>query len=162
MDITLTPIGSVHSSRSEVTDDGWDAETACITLDGDRFTPDALRELDSFSHVEVVYFFDRVSTEKIEYGARRPRGNMDWPSVGIFAQRGKNRPNRLGVSVCRLLRVHDLTIEVEGLDAVDGTPVVDVKPYMTEFGPRGRLRQPPWATELMRGYWSPPDTPSGG
>jgi tRNA-Thr(GGU) m(6)t(6)A37 methyltransferase TsaA len=155
MQITLNPIGQVRSSRAEVRDDLWDAETTSIVVDGDSFTPEALRELDSFSHIEVVYFFDQVAPEKIERGARHPRGNEEWPLVGIFAQRGKNRPNRLGVTVCRILRVHGLTIEVEGLDAVAGTPVIDVKPYMKEFGPRGDVRQPVWATELMREYWTP-------
>jgi tRNA-Thr(GGU) m(6)t(6)A37 methyltransferase TsaA len=142
MQITLNPIGQVRSSRAEVRDDLWDAETTSIVVDGDSFTPEALRELDSFSHIEVVYFFDQVAPEKIERGARHPRGNEEWPLVGIFAQRGKNRPNRLGVTVCRILRVHGLTIEVEGLDAVAGTPVIDIKPYMKEFGPRGDVHQP--------------------
>lgn len=95
----------------------------------------------------------RVPVEKIETGARRPRGNPDWPLVGIFAQRGKNRPNRLGVSRCRVVKVDGLDVHVEGLDAVDGTPVLDLKPYMAEFGPRGELGQPEWATALMRDYY---------
>ncbi|MFD0476032.1 TrmO family methyltransferase [Nonomuraea thailandensis] len=80
-------------------------------------------------------------------------GNPDWPEVGIFAQRGKNRPNRLGVSRCRLLAVEGLDLRVRGLDAIDGTPVLDVKPYMAEFGPQGETVQPAWATELMRAYY---------
>ena len=78
---------------------------------------------------------------------------MDWPKIGIFAQRGKNRPNRIGVSVCRLVKVEGLKITVEELDAIDGTPVLDVKPYIREFGPRGEVRQPGWATELMTEYY---------
>jgi tRNA (adenine37-N6)-methyltransferase len=85
--------------------------------------------------------------------ARRPRGRADWPEVGIFAQRGKNRPNRIGVTVCRLLSVRDLTIEVEGLDAIDGTPVLDIKPYVSGFAPKGAVREPAWARELMETYW---------
>ena len=75
MSIELEPIGSVRSSRQEVRDDGWDDETATITLDADVYGGDALAGLDSFSHVEVLYFFDRVQPEKIEVGARHPRGN---------------------------------------------------------------------------------------
>jgi tRNA (adenine37-N6)-methyltransferase len=89
----------------------------------------------------------------VNLGARYPRGRKDWPRVGIFAQRAKNRPNRIGVTVCRLVSVSDLSIFVEGLDAVEGTPVLDIKPYMREFGPRGEVRQPAWSTELMSGYW---------
>ena len=77
----------------------------------------------------------------------------NWPEVGIFAQRAKDRPNRLGVTVCRILEVKDSTVRVAGLDAIDGTPVVDIKPWMVEFGPRGDISQPSWSTELMQGYW---------
>lgn len=147
------PVGVVVGGRAEVVDDDWGPEAAVIRLDGRRFGPEALYGLADFSHVEVVFHFDRVPAEKIETGARRPRGNPDWPLVGIFAQRGKNRPNRLGVSRCRVLKVVGLEIHVEGLDAVDGTPVLDIKPYMAEFGPRGELRQPEWATTLMRDYY---------
>lgn len=150
----MHPIGYVQSTRDEVRDDGWDAETATIHLDPDVFTEDALAGLTSFSHVEVIYFFDRVPEEKIERGARRPRGNPDWPLTGIFAQRGKNRPNRIGAVIARVVGVEGLGLRVAGLDAVDGTPVLDIKPYMIEFGPRGPIVQPEWASELMRGYWS--------
>jgi tRNA (adenine37-N6)-methyltransferase len=86
-------------------------------------------------------------------GARHPRGNTNWPVVGIFAQRGKNRPNRLGATMVRVLAVEGRTIRVAGLDAIDGTPVVDIKPVIGEFLPRGEIRQPRWATELMKTYW---------
>jgi tRNA-Thr(GGU) m(6)t(6)A37 methyltransferase TsaA len=158
MEITLQPIGYVRSTRSEVRDDDWDKETVSIVLDADTFTPDALLELDTFSHVEVIYFFDQVPDDKVERGGRHPRGNAQWPLVGIFAQRGKNRPNRLGLTVCRIRSVNGLILEVEGLDAVDGTPVVDLKPWMSEFAPRGEVYEPAWASELMNGYWAPPSS----
>ncbi|GAA3907132.1 SAM-dependent methyltransferase [Streptomyces gulbargensis] len=150
--VVTTPVGRVVGGRADVLDDAWGGVAAVIRLD-DRFGPDALAGLDAFSHVEVVYHFDRVPVEKVETGARHPRGNADWPLVGIFAQRGKNRPNRLGVSRCRLLRVDGRELHVEGLDAVDGTPVLDIKPYMSEFGPRGPVTQPEWATEIMSRYY---------
>jgi tRNA-Thr(GGU) m(6)t(6)A37 methyltransferase TsaA len=149
----VVPIGVVRGGRDEVRDDDWDAETATIELDAAQFGAEAAAGLDAFSHVEVVYLFDRVDPAGVERGARHPRGNSAWPRVGIFAQRAKDRPNRLGVSRCRLLAVTGLELRVAGLDAVDGTPVLDIKPYMTEFGPRGELRQPAWASELMAGYW---------
>ncbi|MGW4685028.1 SAM-dependent methyltransferase [Streptomyces sp. NPDC004244] len=153
MVVESEPVGVVVGGRAKVADDDWGRERAVIRLHADRFGPEALYGLDSFSHVEVVYHFDRVPPEKVETGARRPRGNHDWPLVGVFAQRGKNRPNRLGVSRCRLVRVDGLDVHVEGLDAVDGTPVLDLKPYMAEFGPRGGVTQPEWATALMRDYY---------
>ena len=94
-----------------------------------------------------------VPADKIETGARHPRNNLDWPAVGIFAQRGKNRPNRIGTTICRVLRVEGTRLHLEGLDAVDGTPVLDLKPWVRDFGPRGEVVQPAWMVELMSGYW---------
>jgi tRNA-Thr(GGU) m(6)t(6)A37 methyltransferase TsaA len=153
MPIELEPIGRVHGGRSEAVDDDWGKSRAVIALDPLRFTADALAGLADFSHVEVIFQFDRVPENKIEYGARHPRGRADWPLVGIFAQRGKNRPNRLGLCTARVVSVDGLSLEVEGLDAIDGTPVLDLKPAMREFLPRETLRQPDWAGELMKDYW---------
>jgi tRNA-Thr(GGU) m(6)t(6)A37 methyltransferase TsaA len=149
----LAPIGRVSSARSEAIDDGWDAVESKVILDADCFGPDATLGLETFSHVEVVYHFDQVRDDEVQTGARHPRGRTDWPKIGILAQRGKGRPNRIGVTICRLLKVDGLTLHVEGLDAIDGTPVIDIKPVMKGFLPRGELREPAWAAELMKGYW---------
>ena len=151
--ITCTPIGHVRGGRIEPIDDDWDAVEATIELDGERFGPDVLAGLDAFSHIDVVFVFDRVDEAAVHLGARHPRNNPDWPAVGIFAQRAKVRPNRIGVTTCPLLGVDGLTLRVRGLDAIDGTPVLDIKPYLREFAPRGATTQPAWATELMAGYW---------
>ena len=153
MPIELIPVGVVRSPRVEAVDDYWGKVVSVIELDGAQYSAEALAGLDSFSHLEIVFFFHQVAVEKIEKAARHPRNRMDWPKIGIFAQRGKNRPNRIGVSVCRLVKVEGLKITVEELDAIDGTPVLDVKPYIREFGPRGEVRQPGWATELMTEYY---------
>ncbi|NUW41142.1 SAM-dependent methyltransferase [Nonomuraea rhodomycinica] len=153
MTIDLHPLGTVVGGRAEPYDDDWNAEEAVIRLDGERFGPESLAGLETFSHLEVIFQFHLVDPDEVQTAARRPRGNPDWPLVGIFAQRGKNRPNRLGVSRCRLLGVDGLDVRVRGLDAVDGTPVLDIKPYMVEFGPRGEVVQPAWATALMRAYY---------
>lgn len=151
--ISLTPIGVVRSSRQQPVDDGWDAEACAIDLDP-SLPEEALLGLDAFSHVEIIYVFHAVDDQSIERGARHPRGNTEWPRVGIFAQRGKNRPNRLGATVCRVRGIEGRRLLLAGLDAIDGTPVVDIKPWMREFAPRGDVRQPPWVDALMAGYWS--------
>jgi tRNA-Thr(GGU) m(6)t(6)A37 methyltransferase TsaA len=151
--VSWVPIGIVRSTRTIVEDDGWDAIVSSIELDAGRFSSDALEGLDSFSHVEVLFWMDRVEAERIETGARHPRNNTAWPKVGIFAQRGKNRPNQIGTTICRIDRVDRLVLHVTGLDAIDGTPVLDLKPWVREFGPRGEVRQPAWMDELMKGYW---------
>ena len=96
----------------------------------DEFDESALWGLDTFSHIDVVYVFHRVDADNVEVGARRPRGNPDWPQVGIFGQRAKDRPNRLGITTCTLLSVKGREITVRGLDALDETPVIDIKPYI--------------------------------
>lgn len=151
--ISLTPIGYVRSSRIDAIDDNWDSVESRIELDPARFQAEACDGLSSFSHIEVVYHFHCVDDSEIIQGARHPRGRQDWPKVGIFAQRGKGRPNRLGVTVAKLIQVDGLSITVEGLDAIDGTPVVDIKPCMRSFLPRGEVREPAWAAELMKEYW---------
>lgn len=150
--LRFEPVAVVVGGRTEPVDDDWEAVEAIVRFD-ERFEPEVLEGLDEFSHVELVYVFDRVDPADVDTGARHPRGNPDWPRVGIFAQRAKDRPNRIGVSVCRLLGVEGLDVHVAGLDAVDGTPVLDLKPVMEEFAPRGEVRQPDWARELMAGYW---------
>ncbi len=118
-----------------------------------RFIAAAYDGLAAFSHVEVLYLFHEVELSKIVTGSRHPRNVKTWPSVGIFAQRGKNRPNRIGSTVCRVLLVEGTTLFVAELDAIDGTSVLDNKPVMAEFLPRQDIRQPDWSHELMRDYW---------
>ncbi|HEY4943626.1 MAG TPA: SAM-dependent methyltransferase [Rhizomicrobium sp.] len=151
--IVLKPIGFVRGGRAEPIDDAWDGVEAAIELDAGQFKPDATASLGDFSHIEVVFHFNLVPGDEINSGARHPRGRSDWPLVGIFAQRGKGRPNRIGVTVCALVAVDGLKLAVRGLDAIAGTPVLDIKPVMTGFLPRGRVREPDWARELMAGYW---------
>ena len=157
----VSPIGHVRSPRDEPIDDGWDAIPARIDLDPEQFTPEALASLDQFSHAEIIFLFDRVASDKIERGSRHPRGNTAWPKAGIFAQRGKNRPNRIGLTACEILRVDGLSVYLKGLDAIDGTPVLDIKPVMSGFLPKGDVREPEWSRQIMSAYWSPPVPESG-
>lgn len=153
MNIVLRPIGIVRSPIRQVADDCWGGIISTIELDESRFSVDCTLGLSEYSHVEVVFYLSQIPEEKIVSGARHPRGRSDWPKVGIFAQRAKDRPNRIGVTVCRLEAVDGLKIRVRELDAMDGTPVLDVKPFYKGFAPRGEVREPEWATELMGGYF---------
>lgn len=152
IEITMHPIGFVRASRSEAEDDFWGGSTAAIEL-VEGADPECLSGIESFSHAEIIFVFDRVSPERIVVGARHPRNRPDWPRVGIFAQRGKNRPNRIGTTIVRVLRVEGTRLFVAELDAIDATPVLDIKPVMREFLPRDTVTQPAWATELMQNYW---------
>ena len=151
--IELSPLGHIEGGRTDLEDDAWGGVETTIRLDSKRFDKGALDGLEAFSHLEVVFILDRVDPETVERGSRHPRGRTDWPSVGILAQRAKRRPNRLAISRCRLLDVDGWRLRVADLDAVDGTPILDIKPYMREFGPRGPVEQPEWSHQLMEGYY---------
>jgi tRNA (adenine37-N6)-methyltransferase len=149
---TVTPIGWVASPRAELIDDDWGALEATISL-APPWEADALAGLEQFSHLEIIFLFHRVAPDRPVDQSRHPRGRTSWPKVGIFAQRAKDRPNRLGLCTCELVKVSGTQLTVRGLDAVDGTPVLDIKPYMAEFAPRHVVRQPDWSHELMTGYF---------
>jgi len=154
LNIILSPIAWVRSSETAQREDYWGGIVSDIVLDAGRFTPEALTGLSDFSHVEVLFHLHGVQATSVVTGQRHPRGNQDWPEVGIFAQRAKARPNRIAASVCRILSIRDLTISVQGLDAFDGSPVLDIKPVMKEFLPeRAAVRQPSWASTLMSHYF---------
>jgi tRNA-Thr(GGU) m(6)t(6)A37 methyltransferase TsaA len=148
----MSAIGVVKNIRREAEDDHWGSVVSVIELDA-AFGEEAFFQIESFSHAEVFFAFHLVPVEKIESGARHPRNNTAWPKVGIFAQRGKNRPNRLGATICKVIKREGRQLFVQGLDAIDGTPVLDIKPVMKEFLPRVKVTQPDWATELMKNYW---------
>ena len=151
-EFVVRAVGVVSSPRTEVVDDHWGGVVATVAL-LPPFGPDSISGLLTFSHLDVVYLFDRVDPTQVCTGRRRPRGNPAWPEVGIFAQRAKDRPNRLGVSTCELLSADGTTVTVRGLDAVDGTPVLDIKPHLAELDPRREVVQPTWSRDLMTRYW---------
>lgn len=153
----LEAVGYLKSERDHHKDDHWGGAICTLTLT-DAFDEQALASIESFSHLEIIFLMDQVDERQVERGARHPRNRQDWPLVGIFAQRGRKRPNRLGLSVCRLLKVEGKTLTLADLDALDGTPVLDIKPYMEEFAPRHPVRQPQWSRELMDRYYLEPDS----
>ena len=111
----MTPIGVVHNERTEPVDDDWDRVNSSIELDLSQLGEDAIKGLHRFSHVEVVFVFDRVDPDDVELSARHPRGNTAWPTVGILAQHAEARPNRIGTTVCELMAVRPGgVIEVRG------------------------------------------------
>ena len=145
-------IGTVRSSRVEVLDDTWDRESCYIELDDD-VPSESLVGLDTFSHVEVVCIADRAIDVPPAPWVRHPRGNTNWPAVGIFANRNKDRPNRILLSIARVIEVQPRCVVLSGLDAIDGTPVLDIKPVFAWSGPRGETRFAPWSDELGENYF---------
>jgi len=111
--------------------------------------------LRGFSHIEVIFHFDRVPEMDTHVGARHPPRPRRLAAGGhLRSSRAKARPNPIGITICRLLSVEGLKLKVRGLDAIDGTPVLDIKPVMKGFLPRGEVTEPVWAQELMKDYWA--------
>lgn len=152
MKIELKPIGYVKNSRKVIDDDFWGKVTSEIILN-ELFTEDSLKGITDYSHAEIIFYFDKADKEEINYGKRHPRGNTNWPEVGIFAQRRKDRPNHLGHTIVKIIGTDENVLKVQGLDAIDNTPVLDIKPVLKEFLPREDVTQPGWASELMKDYW---------
>lgn len=152
MPYEVNPIAFVHNERNTVSDDFWGGVVSEIRL-VQALPAATLEGLDSFSHAEILFLFDKAADEDIVTTAAHPRGNPDWPKVGIFAQRKKDRPNHLGITICEIVKREEKSLFVKGLDAIDGTPILDIKPVIREFLPRTEVRQPGWCTELMKDYW---------
>ncbi|HEY2671335.1 MAG TPA: SAM-dependent methyltransferase [Rugosimonospora sp.] len=152
MTFTVTPVGLVHNGRTDPQDtDNWGTVASTIVVD-ERFGDDCLIGVKDFSHVEVVFVFDRLAEREDYRPLRRPRGRADLPEVGVFADRGPRRPNRIGCTICQVVSAEGRLLRVRGLDAVDGTPVLDIKPVMRHFVP-DRIEQPGWVDDLMREYF---------
>ncbi len=156
-DVEALPIpvlGTVVGGRHEPVDDAWGTVEATIEL-ADGVSGDMLDGLSEFSHLEVIFVFHRVDPSAGLPVRRRPRGRDDLPEVGALAQRHAKRRGRLGLSRCEIVGVGDRSITVRGLDAIDGTPVLDLKPWFDAFGPRGPVREPEWVSSIVASYYEP-------
>jgi tRNA (adenine37-N6)-methyltransferase len=151
--VNVEPIATVHCARREAQEDGWGAVQSTIVLDVNSIGLETLVGLDGFSHLEVIYVFHRVPPDTVTSLLRHPRGEPNWPRTGVFAQRSPGRPNRIGASICRLDHIRGGVLTVTGLDALDGSPVLDIKPWVVEFGPQGEVSQPAWTHEMLAHYW---------
>ncbi|MFD4491844.1 tRNA (N6-threonylcarbamoyladenosine(37)-N6)-methyltransferase TrmO [Lysinibacillus fusiformis] len=152
MQYMIQPVATVSNSRKTIKDDLWGEIISTIEL-SENLHEESLKGIEDFSHIEIIFYFDQVSDDQIQYEARHPRNNQNYPKVGIFAQRGKNRPNKIGITMVELVEVKQRTLIVKGLDDIDGTPIIDMKPVMKEFLPKGVIKQPAWSTDLMKAYW---------
>lgn len=153
MDIILKPVAYVRNERTEREDDNWGEIKSEITLIPE-IPAEAFTGLNEFSHLEITFYFDKISESDIKTYSRIPRGLKGLPEVGIFTQRASKRPNKLGITICELINIKDKTIFVKGLDALDKTPVLDIKPVLKEFLPdKSDVKQPGWVHEIMKNYW---------
>ena len=152
MEMTIAPIGYVRNGRESLEDDYWGGMISRIVLD-DEIPEDSLGGIESYSHLEIIFYFHKANKSEIIVGKEHPRENIKWPKVGIFAQRKKSRPNLIGTSIVKLVKREGRRIHVRDLDAINGTPVIDIKPVFKEFLPKEEVSQPEWSKELMKDYW---------
>jgi tRNA-Thr(GGU) m(6)t(6)A37 methyltransferase TsaA len=141
--ITLEPIGSVAGAGDDVGRVDWAGVRSEIRLR--EGLGEALLGLADYSHVIVIGWLDRIPDELRARRRAYPAGDERYPLQGALALRGGARPNPLSVTVCRLLAVDGDTLRVEGLDLVDGTPVLDVKPYIAHYDAVPKATLPKWA-----------------
>jgi tRNA-Thr(GGU) m(6)t(6)A37 methyltransferase TsaA len=151
MEITLKEIATVKNTRLEPIDDNWGGIVSEIELSADIPT-EAFDNIEDFSHLEIIYYFDRVEKEAIVFSGR-PRGNPSYPNVGIFGQRKKDRANQIGLCTVELIEHTARTIKVKYLDAINGTPILDIKPVFKEFAVKTEIKQAAWVSDLMKDYW---------
>jgi tRNA-Thr(GGU) m(6)t(6)A37 methyltransferase TsaA len=144
-------IGVVYNAVKEPIDEGWGKVESEIVLD-ETFA-DGLDGIESFSHLLILYWMHRAAEAEPVRMRRRPQGRPDMPEVGIFAQRARHRPNPIGVTAVDLVRRDKNRLVVRGLDAINGTPVVDVKPYVPAYDAVQAPRVPAWIDQLMERYF---------
>lgn len=149
---TVGSIGTVKCPVTEMSQGGWATIESEIHLDPQL--AGGLQGLAGFSHILVVFFLDRAQGfDPAKQLLRKPRGREDMQAVGVFAQRTKYRPNPIGITAVELRGIEGSIVKVRGLDALDGTPVLDIKPYMPPFDRMENVKTPPWMELFMDGYF---------
>jgi len=149
--ISITPIGQVSNGVLEQTDENWGEVVSRLNI---HFPYAAgLRGLSEFSHAIVLTYLHKASFDLHRDIVRRPRGLRSMPEIGIFAQRAKDRPNPIGMTAVRILDVGDDFLQVKGLDAIDGTPIIDIKPFYPHYDTVGHPIVPEWVEKLMQNYF---------
>ncbi len=146
--IEMRTIAHVQASRNDPGDEDWGGVESVLELESEW--RGALDGIDNFSHALVVFWMHEAPAPSGV--SRRPRGRDDMPRRGLLAQRSRHRPNPIGVTAVEVVEASDHRLVVRGLDAIDGTPVLDIKPYVPDFDAR-QAHVPEWMEQLMAGYF---------
>jgi tRNA-Thr(GGU) m(6)t(6)A37 methyltransferase TsaA len=149
--MNIKPIGKVYSKAMHGRDENWSKVISRIEIAPEYAS--GLCGLENFSHIVVIFWMHKAEFDSTKHLVRRPRDRDDMPLLGIFAQRAKHRPNPIGITTVRLLSVVGGNLRVQGLDAIDGTPILDIKPYVPAFDAAGNAITPVWINQLMADYF---------
>jgi tRNA-Thr(GGU) m(6)t(6)A37 methyltransferase TsaA len=139
----LTPIGIIRSPFKEPTSKRLNLSEIFSEIVIDENLTEALDGLEGFSHIIVIYWMHRVNPERKRLKAH-PMGREDVPEQGLFAVRTSRRPNPIGKTTVRLLSRERNILKVQGLDALDGSPVIDIKPYIPGYDSANGATVPDW------------------
>jgi tRNA (adenine37-N6)-methyltransferase len=142
MDITLKPIGVVRNAVKYPEKQDWRIVESEILVTTDL--TEALDRIDEYSHIVVLYWMHKVEPSQRLLQKVHPKGRHDLPMVGVFASRSPARPNPIGMATVKLLSRQDNVLRVIGLDAADGTPVLDIKPYIPDHNAEKSAQIPNW------------------
>ena len=143
-DMTLKAIGIVRNEIKQPLTEGWERVVSDIVVDNSL--SEALDNLEEFSHIIVLYWLHRAPATSRVPTKIHPKGKLELPLVGLFATRSPNRPNPVGKATVRLLQRQGNILKVEGLDAIDGTPIIDIKPYIPGYDSATNAKVPSWIT----------------
>lgn len=146
MKINIVPIGMVKNSVTEPPENDWETVVSEIVIDKEY--EQALDRLEGFSHIIVLYWMSHITSARRSTLQVRPKRRKDLPLVGVFATRSPARPNPIGVTTAKVLEHHGNILKVAGLDALDGTPVLDIKPYIPGYDSPAEATTPAWMKKL--------------
>ncbi len=145
--MTLKAIGIVRNAVKQAPGPGYNWQGIVSEIVVDSSLTEALDGLEGFSHIIVLYWMHQITTSQLPTKIH-PQGRPELPLVGLFATRSPYRPNPIGKATVRLLERQGNLLRVEGLDATDGTPVIDIKPYLPEYDSVTNATVPPWVINL--------------
>lgn len=143
MTITLKPIGIARNKQKQHFG-GWDKVTTDLVINKD-YQP-ALTGLADYSHVIVIYWLHQETTCELRHVPQGKVGKV--PEVGIFACRCPQRPNPIGISTVKLVKIKGNIVKVRGLDVVNKTPILDIKPYTPQYDFVRNVKVPAWVNKL--------------
>jgi len=144
--ITLKPIGKVKNSVREMKRAGWESVVSEIILEPKY--EEALEGVEEYSHLLILFWLSRLRKPARELKKIHPKSRQDLPLVGIFSTRTQYRPNPIGLTQVKLVRRKKNILRVQGLDAVNGTPVLDIKPLSPHHECPSHVRVPTWYYRL--------------
>lgn len=149
-EIIMNPIGYVENNVQAKKDVSWGGDISRIVPEKEYCN--GLSGLEDFSHAIIIYYLDKAEYKREKHLQRRPQNREDMPLVGIFSQRGKDRPNKIGMTAVQIVEVTEKALAVKGLDAISGTAVLDIKPYYPVYDKKDAA-VPDWVNRLMEHYF---------